>query len=95
MTFQELKEKSRPYREGDLVYVTPIENDIMFIPCPAGQAVVMKASMLHSIKLSSIGGDLPKGCQPYYQILKVMSGGKFYYNVHSHNVRLLSANEAS
>lgn len=95
MTFQELREKSRMYREGDLVYVTLKEDNIMFVPCPTGQAVVLKASMLHSIKLSSIGGDLPKGCQPYYQILKVMSGGKSYYNVHSHNVRLLSANETS
>ena len=95
MTFQELKEKSRPYREGDLVYVTLREDNIMFMPCPTGQAVVMKASMLHSISLSSIGGSIPKGCQPYYQILKVMSAGKTYYNIHSHNVRLLSANETS
>jgi hypothetical protein len=95
MTFQELREKSRQYRPGDLVHVTLRKDNIMFMPCPTGQAVVMKASMLHSISLSSIGGSLPKGCQPYYQILKVMAAGKSYYNIHSHNVRLLSGNENS
>ena len=94
MNLKKIKERVRRYRAGDLVYVRHEDRE-MFIPCPAGQAVVLKASDLHSIKLSSIGGDLPEGCMPYYQILKVMSAGKSYYNVHSHNVQLLSGNETS
>jgi hypothetical protein len=85
---------ARLYRAGDLVYVKHKDRE-MFMPCPPGQAVVMKASGLHSVKLSSMGGSLPPGATPYYQILKVMAAGRSYYNVHSHNVRLLSGNENS
>jgi len=94
MNLKKVRGDYRVFRAGDLIHVIH-EDRTMFIPCPTGQAVVLKASKVHSIKLSSIGGDLPKGCTPYYQILKVMSAGKSYYNIHSHNVRLLSPNETS
>jgi hypothetical protein len=86
------RELQRAYRKGDLVQVEH-QDKSMFIACPTGQAVVMKASQWHCQALKSIGGDLPEGCDPYYQILKVMSSGKTFYNVHSHNVVLLSGNE--
>ncbi len=82
----------RAYKKGDLIHVTHRDGS-MFIACPVGQAVVLKASNWHCINLNSMGGSLPAGCDPYYQILKVLSSGKSYYNVHSHNVKLLSANE--
>jgi len=84
----------RLYRKGDLVFIEHMDT-AMFIPCPSGQAVVLRASGIHCQNLQSIGGTLPDGCDPYYQILKVMSQGRSYYNVHSHNVRLLSGNETS
>ena len=84
----------RAYKKGDLVHVEH-QDKTMFIACPAGQAVVLRASDWHCQNLQSIGGALPEGCNPYYQILKVLSGGRSYYNVHSHNVKLLSANEES
>lgn len=84
----------RAYKKGDLIHVKHVDQE-MFIACPAGRAVVLRASSWHCINLNSIGGSLPAGCDPYYQILKVLSQGKSYYNVHSHNVKLLSANEES
>ena len=84
----------RAYRKGDLVFIKHLDT-AMFVPAPAGQAVVLRASDWHCQSLQSMGGTLPAGCDPYYQILKVMSGGRSYYNVHSHNVKLLSGNENS
>ncbi len=84
----------RAYRAGDLIEVVKAD-ERMFVQCPVGQAVVLKASDWHCINLKSHGGAHPPGGTPYYQILKVMSGGRSFYNIHSHNVRLLSPNEAS
>ena len=84
----------RAYKKGDLIHVKH-EDKEMFVSCPTGRAVVLRASSGHCVKLNSIGGSLPDGCDPYFQILKVLSQGKSYYNVHSHNVKLLSANEES
>ena len=91
---QRLSTLDRAYVTGDLVEVMKADKS-MFIQCPVGQAVVLKASDWHCINLKSHGGAYPPGGTPYYQILKVMSGGQSYYNIHSHNVRLLSPNEAS
>ena len=82
----------RAYKKGDLVHVEH-QDKTMFIACPTGRAVVLKASGWQWQKLKSIGGDLPEGCDPYSQILKVLSMGKTFYNVHSHNVMLLSGYE--
>ena len=82
----------RAYQKGDLIHVQHVDKE-MFIPCPNGQAVVLKSSHWHCINLFSTGGSLPDGCSPYYQILKVLSQGRSYYNVHSHNVKLLSGYE--
>jgi hypothetical protein len=84
----------RAYRQGDLVHVEH-RDKTMFISCPTGRAVVMRASGWHCHSLQSIGGSLPDEFDPYYQILKVLSAGRSYYNVHSHNVKLLSGNEES
>ena len=89
---QRLSTLDRAYVTGDLVEVMKADKSIQ---CPVGQAVVLKASDWHCINLKSQGGAYPPGGTPYYQILKVMSGGQSYYNIHSHNVRLLSPNEAS
>ena len=84
----------RAYATGDLIEITKADTS-MFIQCPLGQAVVLKASGWHCMNLKSMGGAYPPGSTPYYQILKVMAGGQSFYNVHSHNVKLLSPNEAS
>ena len=81
--------KERAYKTGDLVNVLRI-NQIDFLPCPVGAAVVVRASGWHHTASNSIGGDVPEGCRRYYQILKVLRDGKTYPNVHSHNVELLS-----
>ena len=84
----------RAYRAGDLIEVVKAD-ERMFVQCPVGQGVVLKGSDGHCINLKSHGGALRPGVTPYYQILKLMSGGRSFYNIHSHNVRLLSPNEAS
>jgi|LWDU01.1.fsa_nt_gi hypothetical protein len=78
----------RPYQSGDLVDVR--QSNYMGTNCPTGNAIVVTASRRHCIKISSLGGDVPAGCDPYYQILKLMSRGMQYCNVHSDNVRLMS-----
>ncbi len=89
-----VRKLDRAYRAGDLIEVVKADTS-MFIQCPVGQAVVLKASDWHCINLKSYGGACPPDFTPYYQILKVMSGGQSFYNIHSHNVRLLSPNETS
>ena len=89
-----IRKLDRAYRTGDLIEVVNAD-DRMFVQCPVGQAVVLKASDWHCGKLTSNGGGMPAGASPYYQILKVLSNGRSYYNIHSHNVRLLSPNETS
>ena len=84
----------RAYVAGDLIEIMKADTS-MFIQCPLGQAVVLKASDWHCINLKSYGGACPPDFTPYYQILKVMAGGQSFYNVHSHNVKLLSPNETS
>ena len=84
----------RAYTTGDLIEIMKADTS-MFIQCPLGQAVVLKASGWHCINLKSYGGACPPDFTPYYQILKVMAGGQSFYNVHSHNVKLLSPNETS
>jgi hypothetical protein len=79
----------RAYKTGDLIRVIRL-NEIDFIPCPTGAAVVVRASSWHHISPNSVGGDVPPGCRRYYQILKVLKDGQTYPNVHSHNVELLS-----
>jgi hypothetical protein len=78
----------RLYLAGDLVDVR--QSSSIGTNCPDGSAIVVTASRRHCIKISSLGGDLPAGCNPYYQILKLMSRGMRYCNVHSGNVRLIS-----
>jgi len=80
----------RLYQTGDLVDVRQSSSIGTLASCPDGNAIVVTASRLHCIKISSIGGDLPAGCNPYYQILKLMSRGMRYCNVHSGNVHLIS-----
>lgn len=82
--------KERAYKSGDLVRVLYNPASIDFIPCPPGTGVVVRASGWHAVAPNSVAGDVPAGCRRYYQILKVLSGGKTYPNVHSHNVVLLS-----
>ena len=89
-----MRQLQRAYKKGDLIEVVKADS-AMFIQCPVGQAIVLKASEWHCLNLKSQGGSLPRGETPYYQILKVMSQGRSYYNIHSHNVKLLSANEKS
>ncbi len=81
-----MKRLERLYRRGDLVEVHHSQT-----PCNTGTAVVVSASRAHCINIGSLGGSLPEGCNPYYQILKLLSRGKEHVNVHSHNVRLLAA----
>ena len=80
----------RALKTGDLIDIKRMDES-MFVACPTGTGVVVKASGWHAIGSNSIVGDVPKGCRRYYQILKVLINGRTFYNVHSHNVELLSS----
>ena len=76
----------RPFRAGDFIgiesnWITP------------GTALVVKASGWHALRSNSIGGDVPKECQRYYQILTVLKDGRRYPNIHSHTCKLLSSSD--
>lgn len=69
------------YQTGDLILVSDWVEP----------AIVVTASRWHCINIGSLVGSPPPGCDPYYQILKILQRGKQHCNVHSHNVRLLAS----
>ena len=79
----------RPYRAGDLIDIEP-SNVTSRV---AGTALVVKASGWHALRSNSIGGDVPKECQRYYQILTVLKGCRRWPNIHSHTCELLSSGD--
>ena len=79
----------RPFRAGDLIGILP--NNGVRNWAPPGAALVVKASEWHALRSNSIGGDVPKECQRYYQILTVLKDGRRYPNIHSHTCELLSS----
>ena len=82
----------RPFRAGDLIGIEP-NDGVNVLWEGAAAAIVVKASGWHAIRSNSIGGDVPKECQRYYQILTVLKHGRKYPNIHSHTCRLLSSSD--